>query len=76
MVKPGSRLAYLVGPGSPGYRTRSLGIIVLLPVPRNGNCWMFWASFSGDIKRMYLFWMKDWGTMTVERYRKKIFFFG
>lgn len=30
--------------------------------------WMFWASFSGEIKGPHLFWEKAWGTINKERY--------
>ena len=33
---------------------------------------MFWGSFFGNQKGPYLFWEKEWGTMTAERFCERI----
>lgn len=34
--------------------------------------WMFWACFSGDNAGPHLYWEKEWGTVTSERYCQQV----
>lgn len=34
--------------------------------------WMFWACFAGDNAGPHLYWQKDWGTVTSERYCQQV----
>ena len=34
--------------------------------------WMFWACFAGNEKGPFLFWEKEWGTITAESYNERI----
>lgn len=33
---------------------------------------MFWGCFSGSDKGPYLFWEKEWGTITAEEYIQRV----